>query len=185
MSNASFVIVLSSPRSQTDLGRFKKDTSEAREECHALAKLFERLAGGLETGSLAVYTSAAAPVVATNTVTVTYSSMTNGDTVVIGSTTLTAETGTPSGQAQFKMATSTTVTSANLIACINAHATLSLLMVATGGGAGGVITLTLYAPGKLGNQVPLVGSTGMVAGAATFTSGAGGIETAAVNYARS
>jgi hypothetical protein len=179
---SSFVITLKSARSQGDLARYIKDTTSPRNQAKALELLFERLASGLETGSFDVQTAAAAPVRATNTLTLTYASISDLDTVVIAGVTLTCVTGTPSGSAQFKKQTNATVTATNLVNCINAHATLSLLMRATS--SVGVVTMTLHTPGAIGNQAPLVGSTGMVAGTATFASGAGGMEIAPVNYSR-
>lgn len=180
---SSLVITLKSGRPVADTGRFLKDTTDPRGECRSLEHLFERLGSGLEPGSsFDVQTAAAAPVRATNTLTLTFASISNNDTTVIAGTTLTCVTGTPSGGAQFKKVTDATVTAANLVACVNANATLKLLMKATS--ALGVVTLTLHTPGAIGNQVPLVGSTGMVVGAAVFANGAGGIETAPVNYSR-
>ena len=182
MSNSTFVITLQSPRSVADLARFIKDTTNPREQALALQHLFTRLKGGEESGNFDVQTSASAPVRATNTLTLTYASISNNDTTVVAGTTLTCVTGTPSGAAQFKKVTDATTTAANLVACINANTTLNVLMKASN--VAGVVTLTLHTPGKIGNQVPLVGSTGIVAGAATFASGAGGCELAPVNYSR-
>lgn len=179
---SSLVITVKSGRSQADAKRFIKDTTDPRGECRSLQHLFERLGAGLEPGSsFDVQTAAAAPVRATNTLTLTFASISNNDTVVVAGTTLTCVTGTPSG-AQFKKLTDATTTAANLVALINSHATLKLLMKAAN--LAGVVTMTLHTPGAIGNQVPLVGSTGMVVGAANFASGAGGIESAAVNYSR-
>lgn len=181
--SSSIVITLKSGRAVADAARLIKDTTDPRGECRALQHLFERLGGGLEIGSsFDVQTAAAAPVRATNTLTLTFASISNSDTTVVAGTTLTCVTGTPSGGAQFKKVTDATTTAANLVACVNANTTLNKLMKASN--VAGVVTFTLHTPGVIGNQVPLVGSTGMVAGAATFASGAGGHETAAVNYSR-
>lgn len=185
MSNTTLVITVSSPRSVADLAGYIKDTSDPRGEMRSLSHLFKRIEQGNEKGGgLTVYvqTSSAAPVRATNTLTLTYASISNNDTTVVAGVTLTCVTGTPSGQAQFKKVTDAPTTAANLVTCINAHTTLSKLMVATR--VSNVVTMTLLSWGAIGNQTPLVGSTGMVVGAAAFASGAGGSETAAVSYAR-
>lgn len=183
MANSSFAVILSTPLSQTEMtGRYVGKSSLPHEQMRKLTHLFRRLDEGLTQGIVSAYTSANAPVRATNTVTLTYASISNSDTVVIGTVTLTVVTGTPSGQAQFKKLTDATTTAANLVACVNAHTTLSKLMVASN--LAGVVTLTMLAPGLIGNQVPLTGSTGMVAGASYFANGAGGIETVPVSYSR-
>lgn len=187
MANSSLVITLSTPASTADLARYLKSTSDPRGECRALSHLFKRIEQGdfgTTGGSINfdVQTSANAPVRATNTLTLTYASISNNDTVVILGTTLTCVTGTPSGGAQFKKQTDATTTAANLVACVNANTTLSKLVFASN--VLGVVTLTLLTPGAIGNQGTLVGSTGMVAGTANFASGAGGSETVRVNYAR-
>ena len=185
MSNTSLVITVSSSRSIADLARFIKDTSEPREECHAIGKLFERIKEGLEPSSgktsFDVQTSASAPVRASQTLTLTYASISNSDTCVVAGVTLTCVTGTPTAH-QFKKQTDATTTAANLVALVNSDATINIYVSAKN--VAGVVTFTALAPGKVGNFLSLVGSTGMVAGAATFASGAGGSESIAVNYAR-
>lgn len=185
MANTTLMITVSTPRSVADLAGLLKDTSDPRGEMRALSHFFKRIEQGDDKGGgVTVYVSdsASAPVRATNTLTLTYASISNNDTVVIAGTTLTCVTGTPSGGAQFKKQTDATVTAANLVACVNANATLKLLMFASN--VAGVVTLRLLTFGAIGNQTPLVGSTGMVVGAATFASGAGGAETVAISYAR-
>lgn len=185
MANKSFVIVVSTPRVTGDIANLIKDTSDPRGEMRALSHYFKRLEEGCDKGvgnTVYVSYSASAPVRATNTLTLTYASISNNDTCVLAGTTLTCVTGTPSGGAQFKKQTDATVTAANLVACVNANATLKLLMVASN--VAGVVTLTLITFGAIGNQTPLVGSTGIVVGAATFASGAGGAEIANVTYTR-
>jgi hypothetical protein len=185
MANTSLVIVVSTPRSVADLAGLLKDTTDPRGEMRALSHYFKRLEQGCDKGvgsTVYVQDSASAPVRATNTLTLTYASISNNDTCVVAGTTLTCVTGTPSGGAQFKKQTDATVTAANLVACVNANTTLNKLMFASN--VAGVVTLTLLSFGKIGNQTPLVGSTGIVVGAAAFASGAGGAETVAVSYSR-
>jgi hypothetical protein len=185
MANKSLVLVVSTPRATGDVTDLIKSTSTPRDEMMALSLYFKRLAEGCDKGvGTTVYASysTSAPVRATNTLTLTYASIANNDTVVIAGTTLTCVTGTPTPGTQFKKLTDATVTAANLVVCVNANTTLNKLMVATS--VAGVVTLTLIAFGAIGNQTPLVGSTGMVVGAAVFASGAGGAEVANVSYSR-
>lgn len=183
MANRSLTIVVSTPRQLGDITGFAASTSQKREVMRALSHYFLRLASGEERlGGTIVNTSysANAPVRATDTLTLTFASISNSDTVVIAGTTLTCVTATPSGNAQFQKLTDATTTAANLVKCVNANPTLSALMSATN--VAGVVTLTLNAYGAIGNQTTLVGSTGMVAGAAKFANGAGGAEVANVSY---
>ena len=182
MANSSFVITVSTPWSVAEMQRYIASTSSPRNECRALSHMFKRLEDGLMPGSLSVQTSANAPVRATNTLTLTYASISNNDTFVLQGTTYTCVTGTPSGAVQFKKQTDATVTAANLVAAVNANTTSNKLCFASN--VAGVVTFTLLAYGAVGNQATLVGSTGMVAGAATFASGAGGAETVILNYTR-
>lgn len=182
MANATLVITITSPRSVADLARFIEDTSNPRNQCRKLAHFFQRAGAGDETCSFYTQTSATEQVRASSTLTLTYASISNNDTCVIGGTTLTCVTGTPSGGAQFKKETDAGTTAANLVACVNANSTLKLLVFASK--ASGVVTIKALAPGVVGNQIPLVGSTGMVAGAAVLASGAGGHETVPVTFSR-
>lgn len=182
MANTSFVITLSTPATVSEMQKYIGAASNPRNECINLSLLFKRLADGLWPANFTVQTSGSAPVRGTNTLTLTYGSISNNDTVVILGTTLTCVTGTPSG-AQFKKETNATVTAANLVVAVNANTTLNKLVFASS--SVGVVTLTLLAYGAIGNQGTLVGSTGMVVGAATFANGAGGSETVIVSYSRS
>ena len=74
------------------------------------------------------------------TLTLTYASISNNDTCVVGLTTLTCVTGTPSGGAQFKKQTDATKTASNLVACVNANTTLNKYVVASN--VAGVVTIT-------------------------------------------
>lgn len=183
MANTSLVIVVTSARTIANLGGFIKDASEPREEMRGLRHLFERLSGGLEKASVTVQSSASAPVRATGTLTLTFASIANNDTVTIAGTVLTCVTGTPSG-AQFKKVTDGPTTAVNLAALINSNATLSLLMKAVA--VSSVVTCTINTVGAIGNQATLATSNsgGIAVSAANFATGAGGAETSPVAYSR-
>lgn len=178
MANTTYVLTFQTalPVSQYPV----KDTSMPWEEIRALRNFVQRIEAGSTACSFTAQTSTSAPVMASGTFTLTYASISDMDTCVIGKTTLTCVTGTPSGSAQFKKQTDATVTAANLVACINANPTLSKLMYATS--ALGVVTMTMLVPGTLGNEIALTGSTGIVRSGAYLTGGAGGAETVAVTY---
>ncbi len=183
MANSSFVITINTPLSSTEMtSRYLLAASTPRNECMALSGFFKRLADGLSPGAFDCQYSPSAPVRASGTLTLTYASIANNDTCVIGGTTLTCVTGTPSGFTQFKKQTDATVTAANLVAAITGNTTLNKLVTAAN--VAGVVTITALVPGVIGNQITLVGSTGIVAGAANFVSGAGGAASAKVTYSR-
>lgn len=142
--------------------------------------ILHAIATGSKLGGVAVQVSASDPVRASGTLTLTYASIANNDTCVIGGVTLTCVTGTPSGYTQFKKQTDATVTAANLVVAINNNTSTSKFCSASS--ALGVVTITAHAAGTVGNQIATVGSTGIVAGAAVLASGAGGAGTAAASY---
>lgn len=183
MANTSFVITIQTPLTNAQMNaKYLGASSNPRNECRSLSHLFKRIEDGLTSASFTVAYSPNAPVNASDTLTLTYASIANNDTCVIGGTTLTCVTGTPSGFTQFKKQTDATVTAVNLVAAITGNTTLNKLVTATS--ALGVVTITAISPGVMGNQITLVGSTGIVAASANFTLGAGGAATAAVTYTR-
>lgn len=178
MANTTYVLTF-----QTPLGIATypvKDTSMPFEEIRSLRNFVQRIESGALAASFTAQTSTSAPVNASGTLTLTYASISNNDTCIIGLTTLTCVTGTPSGGAQFKKVTDATATAANLVACVNANTTLNKYCYAAN--TAGVVTITALVPGTIGNLIALTGSTGMVASATYLASGAGGAETVAVTY---
>lgn len=178
---SSFVITVKSGRSQADSKRFIKDTTEPREEAKQLARLFERLASGIEPGSsFDVTTSANAPVRATATVTITNASVTANDTLTVAGTVLTAKASGATGP-QFNIGANATATAVNVVAAINANQ-----QVVTATSAAGVVTVTSNTSGAVGNFVTLATShtAAFTLSAATLAGGAGGSETAALSYSR-
>lgn len=181
MANSSFVITLSTPLSVATMAQYLVAGSTPRTEALQLSSLFKNLASGMVPGSFTVQTSASAPVRASQTLTLTYASISNNDTCVVAGVTLTCVTGTPTA-GQFKKQTNATVTAQNLVALINSYATTMVQVYASN--VAGVVTITSQASGTNGNLLTLVGSTGMVAGGATFANGAGGAQTTPVTYTR-
>lgn len=142
----------------------------------------EAIATGSKLGGVDVQVSAADPVRASGTLTTVYATIVNGSTIVIGGTTLTCVTGTPNvDYSEFKKVTDLATTIANMAAAINGHATTSKLVSAAVTSTG-VVTVTAHAAGTVGNQITLVGGTGVTAGAANLASGAGGAGSRAVSY---
>ncbi len=181
MANTSITIVVSTPLTVAQSARYVSTAGDPRNGMRSLENLFEKLKCGIEKASVTVQTSGSPPVAAAQTLTLTYASIANNDTCVVAGVTLTCVTGTPAGP-QFKKQTDATVTAANLAALINSLATVNIYVRATS--ALGVVTITANQVGKVGNFITLVGSTGIVAGAATFAGGTGGAETAAITFNR-
>lgn len=179
MSNTSLVLVFQTARPVSEYP--VKSSTAAWEEIRSIRNLVQKIESGAWPASFTAQTSASAPVCASGTFTLTYASISNNDTAIIGKTTLTCVTGTPT-TGQFKKQTDATVTAANMAAAINADSTLGKIVHATS--ALGVVTITALMPGALGNEVGLTGSTGIVAGASYLASGAGGAETVAVTYSK-
>ena len=188
--SSTFVIVIKDARSQADMARFAKDTSEPREQCTALQNYFHRAKAGEEKCSFTIQTSASSPVRATGTIGGAYATLTSGDKVTIGGTDIACVTGGSPTSAQFLKQSNLYTTMSNLSAAINANTTLNKFCYATLSGNGtttGTVTVTCLVPGVIGNLVTTavtVNSTGLTIGAATLTSGAGGMETVPVTFSR-
>lgn len=179
---STIVITIQSNLSQTEAKlHTQKGVDRPRESIRAIKSQIHRVEGGITRAIVDVATSAVAPVRATGTLTLTFASMANNDTVGIGKTTLTCVTGTPTA-GQFKKVTDGPTTATNLAAAINASATLSKLGVATA--ASSVVTFRLFAPGTVGNEIPLATSNsgGVAVSASYMAGGTGGSEEAAQTY---
>src|SRR3990167_517240 len=129
---------------------FAATDGDAPAQAALLAKFFGGLAAGAKQAHVRIGVDAWADVYASGTLT------------------LTCVTAAPTLATQFRKLTDLDTTVRNLIACINVHEALRSIVLATYTSTG-VITLTSLQPGATGNAYTLVGSTGIVASAATFT----------------
>lgn len=151
-------------------------------------KLLEVLAGALSGGFKQAHVrgvadSGATSVQASGTFTLTYANISNSDTCSLGSVVLTAVTGTPADETEFKKETDLATTVTNFVNCLNAHSQLKGLISASGNTSTGVVTLTSTLPGRIGNLVGIIGSTGIVASGVGLESGVSSSLQAARSYA--
>ena len=180
----SLCITVNSTRA--DLNDYVKDTTDPRNEMIALSSLFSKLAAGSIDGSVIVDKAATAFAKASGTITLDFAKTIASDTVTIGGNTITLVTGTPTAGIEAKIETNSTKTASNLVAAINANTTMNPYLVATS--ALGVVTLTMFQPGLVGNFITLVKNSTTAAAiavsAATLTGGLGGFSSAGTTYSR-
>ena len=180
----SLCITVNSTRA--DLNDYVKDTTDPRNEMIALSSLFSKLAAGSIDGSVIVDKAATAFAKASGTITLVFAKNLANDTVIIGGNTITLVTTTPSGATESKIESSSTITASNLVAAINANTTINPYLVATS--VLGVVTLTMFQPGLVGNFITLAmtcTTSGAIAvSAATLTGGLGGFSSAGTTYSR-
>lgn len=177
-------LILTVNVSRADVNDYVRATTDPRGEMSALSTLFARLASGTISGSVIAQKAAAAAVAASGTVTLTYASISNNDTVTIGGITLTCVTGTPSGYTQFKKETDATKTASNMVTAINNLATLNIYVRASS--STNVVTIRANQAGVVGNLITLATSngTGFGVSAAALAGGTGGAVVAPVTYSR-
>lgn len=177
-------IILTVNVDRADVNDYVRASSDPRGEMTALSTLFARLASGTVSGSVIAQKATVAAVAASQTITLTYASIANNDTVVIAGITLTCVTGTPSGYTQFKKETDATKTAANMVTAINNLTTLNIYVNATS--ALGVVTVKANQAGVVGNLIAVTTSngTGFALGAAALAGGTGGAVVSPVTYSR-
>jgi len=159
----------------------RQDSSAGREAIREIVNHLQSLASGNENGTVYAHSSASDPVAASATITVAAADA--DDTVTIGKTVLTAKA-SPSTEAQWSQAGTDTEDAASLVAKINAHSVLSLLVSAAN--EAGVVTVTSLIRGAVANHIALVSSNGVrlaVTGSGYLASGTGGSENTAMIYA--
>lgn len=146
-----------------------KSASKQKEQAVSLRNFFHALAGAEHNAKLAVQVNSGDAVAAHGTITLASFVATN--TITVGSQTFTCESSGASGNNQFNVGGSDTLTAAAAVVAINAHPTLSPYILATSALA--VITITSLVPGDIGNSIKIaVSAHGTVTGSGLLTSGA-------------
>ena len=125
----------------------------APESIQRIASYFEAISGGSYAGRINETIGA---VQATGTVTFSSTGPTNTETMTIANVTITAVSGTPSGN-QIKTNASATVVATELAALVNSSSSFAGIVSATS--SAGVVTLTSLAPGNVGNGLELSAGT--------------------------
>lgn len=175
---SSLVITVKMEPDQVDLqDRLMLDSNKGDEQALLLADLFKRFASGQASASFDVQSSDDDPVAASGTLTL--ASAAAGHTAVIGGVTFTGSS-SPSGAVQFEIDGDDTADAAALVAKINAHSTLSDVVVASS--ALGVVTVTCKQKGVFGNFIALAGTGNISASGAALEDGAGGSDDTASSY---
>lgn len=151
---------------------YKQDSKSQRwrEACNDLAGYFKDLAGGRRRGVVNVQTGAAAPVRASGTF--TFVSVNATDAFTIGGVTFTY-TSTPTLETDIEVdgATDALDTQAAVDA-VNAHSTLSKIVVATR--STNVMTITCRVPGVIGNFIATSDADTTITTSAAYLSGGTG-----------
>lgn len=153
---------------QTIKDKLLKPASKPKEQATALHGFFNALRGGDRDGKLVVQVNSGDAVAASGTITLASFVATN--TITVGSETFTCEASGASGNNQFNIGGSDTLTASAAVAVINAHPNLSQTVSASSSGA--VITITAKVAGRIGNYIPLAISAHGTVSASTLASGA-------------
>jgi len=152
-----------------DVADLKKASTLKNEATHAVINHLAALSSGAKKGTVYAQSSSSNPVAASATITLASCAT---DTVTIGGVTFTGSA-TPTGDEEFETDGTNTADAAALAAKINAHPTLSEVVVATSDAA--EVTVTARVRGVVGNFITLseTGSTITVSGTA-LEGGTGG-----------
>lgn len=144
------------------------------------SKLLAALASGSVVGNAYVQRSSSDPVAASGTFTIASAVAT--DAITIGTVTLTASS-TPGADEWEIDGSGNAADAASLAAAINAHATLSKVVVASSSGA--VVTVTALQRGLVGNQIPISSADATITASGAFlTGGTGGSDGSVTAYGR-
>lgn len=178
---SSLVVVVQTNLSQTDLKhKVEMGADRPRESAQSLERFFRSLSGGIHRSKIDVHTAAAAPVAASQTITL--ASVSANDTVTLGGVVFTAKA-SPTLESEFSQAGTDTQDAASLAAKISAHSTIGQVFVATS--ALGVVTVSTRQKGVFGNFIALAESTSasrITVGGAALAGGTGGSTEAAQSY---
>lgn len=131
--------------------------------------------------SMGTYPDATEVILATGAVkasgTVTFSSTgpVNDETMVVAGATITAKTSATPGELQFTRSNTPNVNAVNLAALLNSHASFTGIVTAEVT-ATGVVTISAYVPGTIGNVITLTESmtNTAVSGSGVLASGSNG-----------
>lgn len=148
--------------------RAELDHTDKKQSLRAFIAAFQAiLTGG---SKLAMVRSNLASACASATATFVVGSMSDGDTISIAGTALTARTA-PTLSSEFAILSTSTLTAAAFAACVNANATTQKVARATSAAA--VATVTCVYPGPIGNEVRFTKSSSgvTVTGAGFLASG--------------
>lgn len=104
-------------------------------------------------------------------VTATFASVVNTNTLVIGGVTITAVT-SGATSVQFNVGSTDTITAANAVTTINALTSLNKVVQASSSGA--VVTIVSLIPGTIGNLITTTAGGGTITVAAAMTGGTDG-----------
>lgn len=153
---------------QTIKDKLLKPISKPREQAVDLRNFFNALAGGDRDALLTVQVNSGDAVAAHGTV--TFASFVATNTFTIANQVFTAETSGATGQNQFNIGGSDTLSAAAAVVVINSNTHINQFVVASSSGA--VITVTCLVPGEIGNYIALAISAHGSVSAATLASGA-------------
>lgn len=168
MSNSSFVVVVTSADNANGVLAKIGHGGAGQGTVGKTAAYLQTLGAGIIDSSISILTSAVAA-----TGTVTFSGISNNDTVTINGRIYTAKTSGASGLNQFNIGGSDAQAAINLAAAINADTSALISGVVTATAASGVVTLTCVTPGVLGNLVTIaISAHGSVSGGGLLASGA-------------
>lgn len=156
----------------------EEPTSNPRKWAQKFENFFKGMKSGQYPANVEQITDDTALVRASGTITV--ASIQANDTITINGTTITGKA-SPSGASEFDSDGSDTVVATAIVDCINAHSSFTGIVTATS--ALGVVTISAYVKGVIGNCITLASSnnTRLAVSASRLASGAGMAE-APVSY---
>lgn len=174
---ASVVVTIQCPAVDTNT---ITAASNKRVSLNNLKNIISGINSGSIIGGASVAYSAADPVAAVGTATITYATIVANDTIKIGQTTFTCVASGANGTTQFNKVTDATATASSLVTAINANTTVSKYILASS--ALGVVTLTAREKGVIGNAIVLQTPIGTGIALVQPADGAGGVTGAMTAY---
>lgn len=138
------------------------DVLSPQESLIRVGRFLDKMAAGCDNGGSSFAVQQAGSGVAASG-TLTFASLANGNTMVVGNQTFTAETSGASGNNQFNIGAGDNAAAVNAAAKISAHPSLAGVVTASATGASGVVTITAVNLGLAGNSITLTGGTHVTA----------------------